>query len=121
MKDVADITLKQDQALQNSNEKNKHNLIMQVSPEELDGEEFLRDDFNMDDELHRDSVGQNYHDVRSPRPQVETSQSTEINEAKIGETFRKNKLSIDPVVLPTSKLEKIIKVPMKTLEREQST
>ena len=38
-----------------------------------------------------------------------------------GHTFRKNKLSVDPVVLPTSKLEKISKIQMKTLEREAST
>ena len=44
-----------------------------------------------------------------------------MHQARIGETFKKNKLSIDPVVLPTSKLEKITKVPIKALERETST
>lgn len=38
-----------------------------------------------------------------------------------GANFHKNKLSVDPVVLPTSKLEKISKIQMKTMEREAST
>ena len=40
--------------------------------------------------------------------------------APIQDTFRKNKLSVDPVVLPTSRLENIAQVQMKTIEKEMT-
>ena len=103
----------------------------QVSADELDVDDFSRADFNLNETDIRSRkrsgieggivFGLEKRIRKHNMPSRSSALAREVLIGAAGATFRKNKLSVDPVVLPTSKLEKISKVQMKTMEREAST
>jgi len=104
LNEIADVQLRDEQRALQQIEYQKKHLTQQVCAEELDDVDFIREEPLSGDLLTKE--------------QMKSRNMTMVRDMLIGETFRKNRLSVDPVVLPTSDLENIAKVPIETIQRE---
>lgn len=107
LKETSDITLKKEQMILNQLELKQKSIqanSQQVSADELD------------DLMRTDQDGVIMQRGTQPRGPVYAHVTSETFTG----TFKKNRLSVDPMVFPSSKFEALAQIKMNTLEKEMT-